>query len=71
MIGTVHKSNNKDVGLKEKGDRDNMNENQQSILTAMQALQRVKMNTTESKDWNAVNECKNIGRKVLTLIKGK
>ena len=68
MIGTVNKHNNISVGLAEKKDRDNMNENQQSVLTAIQALQRVKMNTTDSKDWKAVNECKKTTNEVLNLL---
>lgn len=71
MIGSVHKHNNISVGLKEKKDRDNMSQNQQNTLTAMQYIQKVKLSESEDKNWNAVNKCKDIADDVIKLIDKK
>jgi hypothetical protein len=68
MIASVHKHNNQGVGLKSKGDRDNMSQNQQNTLTAIQYLQKVKLSESEAKDWKAVNKCKETTDEVLKML---
>jgi len=69
MLGSAHKHNNLAVGLKSKGDRDNMSQNQQNTLTAIQYLQKVKLSESNAKDWKAVNECKNTTDNVIRMLK--
>ena len=68
MYGTVHKHNNRVTGLPDKKGRDCMNDEQQTMLTAIQAIQKLKLNKSDSINWNAVNECKNTANDVKKMI---
>ena len=68
MYGTVHKHNNRVTGLADKKGRDDMNDDQQTMLTAIQAIQKLKLNKSDAKDWNAVNVCKSTANDVKKMI---
>jgi hypothetical protein len=68
MYGTVHKHNNRVTGLPDKEGRDQMNDNQQTMLTAIQAIQKLKLNKSDAQNWNAVNECKATANDVKKMI---
>lgn len=68
MHGTVHKHNNRVTGLPDKDGRDKMDENQQTMLTAIQAIQKLKLNKSSSENWDAVNECKSTANEIKKLI---
>jgi len=68
MYGTVHKHNNLSTGLPAKKGRDEMNDLQQTMLTAIQSVQRLKLNKSDSNDWEAVNLCKQTANDVKKMI---
>lgn len=68
MYGTVHKHNNRVTGLPDKKGRDSMDDEQQTMLTAIQAIQKLKLNKSSATNWNAVNECKNTANDVKKMI---
>lgn len=68
MYGTVHKHNNRVTGLPDKDGRDKMDDNQQTMLTAIQAIQKLKLNKSTATNWNAVNECKATANEVKKMI---
>jgi hypothetical protein len=68
MIGSVHKHNNKAVGLPDKKGRDSMTNEQQSALTAIQHIEALRLSKTDRMNWDAVKLCKQTANNVIKLI---